>query len=155
MEISWDSFITIYTKYPCVVCSCIFMVMYWEMINDNSRIPESIIRWKVTLMRRPANYDAGRGTNFNDDWESRNGIYTNWVSGCFAGLWHRKQAAYLGKLHIEQEVTITSVLVTSRLEQTTIFQNAFSWKNIYVYELKFHWCWFLRVQLTTCQHWFW
>ena len=31
---------------------------------------------------------------------SRNGIHSDWVSGCFAGPWHRKQAAYQGKLHI-------------------------------------------------------
>ena len=36
----------------------------------------------------------------------------------------------------------------------TIFWNAFSWKKKYQYRLKFHWNWFLGVQLTIFQHWF-
>ena len=36
----------------------------------------------------------------------------------------------------------------------TAFSNAFSWKKIYVFWLKFQWNMFLRVQLTISQHWF-
>ena len=39
------------------------------------------------------------------------------------------------------------------ISQTT-FSNAFSWKKIYEFRLKFHWRLFLRIQLTTFQHWF-
>ena len=35
----------------------------------------------------------------------------------------------------------------------TIFSDAFSWMNFFVFWLKFHWCLFLRVQLTISQHW--
>ena len=36
----------------------------------------------------------------------------------------------------------------------TAFSNAFSWMKMFEYRLKFHWNLFLRVQLTTSQHWF-
>ena len=35
----------------------------------------------------------------------------------------------------------------------TTFSNAFSWMKIFEFRLKFHWNWFLRVQLTTYHHW--
>ena len=36
----------------------------------------------------------------------------------------------------------------------TTFWNAFSWMKMYEFQLKFHWSWFVRVQLTIYQHWF-
>ena len=33
----------------------------------------------------------------------------------------------------------------------TTFSNAFSWMKMYEFRLKFHWSWFLRVQLTILQ----
>ena len=36
----------------------------------------------------------------------------------------------------------------------TTFSNVFSWMKMYEFRLKFHWSLFLRVQLTTFQHWF-
>ena len=33
------------------------------------------------------------------------------------------------------------------------FWNAFSWMNISLFWFKFHWSWFLRVQLTISKHW--
>ena len=36
----------------------------------------------------------------------------------------------------------------------TIFSDAFSWMKIDEFGLRFHWILFLRVQLTTFQHWF-
>ena len=35
-----------------------------------------------------------------------------------------------------------------------IFANAFSWMKTYEFWLRFHWCLFLRVQLTVFHHWF-
>ena len=57
----------IYSKYWCF--TYLFMALFWGTINANTWIPESIIRWKATFMRRPANYDARRGTHFNDSWD--------------------------------------------------------------------------------------
>ena len=39
------------------------------------------------------------------------------------------------------------------ISQTTL-SNAFSWMKMLQFRLKFHWSWFLRVQLTIFQHWF-
>ena len=39
-------------------------------------------------------------------------------------------------------------------DQQMAFASAFSWMKIFVFELKFHWSLFLRVQLTISQHWF-
>ena len=39
------------------------------------------------------------------------------------------------------------------ISQTTL-SNAFSWMKIYEFRLRFHWCLFLRFQLTIFQHWF-
>ena len=39
------------------------------------------------------------------------------------------------------------------ISQTTL-SNAFSWMKMLEFRLKFHWSLFLRVQLTTFQHWF-
>ena len=36
----------------------------------------------------------------------------------------------------------------------TTFSNAFSWKKMFEFRLKFHWSLFPRVQLTIFQHWF-
>ena len=36
----------------------------------------------------------------------------------------------------------------------TLFSNTFSWMKIYEFWLRFHWSLFVRVQLTTFQHWF-
>ena len=45
-----------------------------------------------------------------------------------------------------------------RGKMTAIFQrtssNAFSWMKVYEFRSRFHWSWFLRVQLTIFQHWF-
>ena len=38
------------------------------------------------------------------------------------------------------------------ISQTT-FSSAFSWMKMFEFRLKFHWSLFLRVQLTTFQHW--
>ena len=38
------------------------------------------------------------------------------------------------------------------ISQTTL-SNAFSWKKMYEFRLKFHWSVFLRVQLTILHHW--
>ena len=39
------------------------------------------------------------------------------------------------------------------ISQTT-FSSAFSWMKMFEFKLKFHWSLFLRVQLTSFQHWF-
>ena len=39
------------------------------------------------------------------------------------------------------------------ISQTTV-SNRFSWMKMYEFRLKFHWCFFVRVQLTIFQHWF-
>ena len=39
------------------------------------------------------------------------------------------------------------------ISQTT-FSNAFSWKKLFEFRLKFHWSLFLRVQLLILHHWF-
>ena len=36
----------------------------------------------------------------------------------------------------------------------TIFSSVISWTKMYKFRLRFHWSLFLRVQLTTLQHWF-
>ena len=36
-----------------------------------------------------------------------------------------------------------------------IFWDPFSWKKMFVFGLKYHWSLFLRIRLTTTQHWFW
>ena len=36
----------------------------------------------------------------------------------------------------------------------TILSNAFSWMKMLEFRLKFHWCLFLRIELTIFQHWF-
>ena len=36
----------------------------------------------------------------------------------------------------------------------TTFSSAFSWMKMYIFRLRFHWSFFLRVQLTIFQHWF-
>ena len=36
----------------------------------------------------------------------------------------------------------------------TIFSDAFSWMEIFVFWFNFHWSFFLWVQLTIHQHWF-
>ena len=39
------------------------------------------------------------------------------------------------------------------ISQTT-FSSAFSWMKIFEFRLKYHWSLFLKLQLTTFQHWF-
>ena len=39
------------------------------------------------------------------------------------------------------------------ISQTT-FSSTFSWMKMFEFRLKFHWCLFLRVELTIFQHWF-
>ena len=39
-------------------------------------------------------------------------------------------------------------------EAETTFSNAFLWMKMYWFRLRFHWSLFLRIQLTTFQHWF-
>ena len=37
----------------------------------------------------------------------------------------------------------------------TTFSNAFTWMKMCEFQLRFHWSLFLRVKLTTCEHWIW
>ena len=48
---------------------------------------------------------------------------------------------------------------TLRMRQTdvsskTTFSNACSWMKILVFCFKYHWSWYLKFQLSICQHWF-
>ena len=61
--------------------------------------------------------------------------------------WWEAITRHTGHQHIEAETRWPPWL------QTT-FSNAFSWMKIVIFQIKFHWSLFLRVQLTICQHWF-
>ena len=67
-------------------------------------------------------------------WASHSWGYQQWWSG-MTPLTH---------LPLDKMVTFSQ----------TIFWDEFSWMKNFVFWLKFHWSLFLRVQLTTTQHWF-
>ena len=61
--------------------------------------------------------------------------------------------SYVFLLSIYQELTHWGRGQMAAIFQTTS-SNAFSWMKIYEFRSRFHWSLFLRVQLTTFQHWF-
>ena len=68
-----------------------------------------------------------------------------WVGVCFTAFLY--QSVVLLSIN-----TLRPRKVAISFQRT--FSNAFSWKKIYKFGLKFHWSFFLRVQLTMFHHWY-
>ena len=70
-------------------------------------------------------------------------------------LWIRRKQNFHG-IQVLMEISLLTLWGRDKMAAIfqTIFSNEFSWMKMYEFRLRFHWSLFIRVQLTTFQHWF-
>ena len=112
-----------------------------DLVSQVRCRPQMLVTWSRGRSG-PCVWSEDQLAKWTPDWTGG-----NLQSGC---RWAAVGTCRLVDWHCIWHWSLGKIVVISQ----TTFSNAFSWMKMYEFRLRFHWSFFLRLELTIFQHWF-